>query len=303
MNYRFLFIFFLSLIGYRSFSQEIAFTVKVNTPTLQIADPTVFKNFEKSLTEFLNNQRFTDIEVKDEERIKVSLNFNLVKEQSEKDFIFSIAILAVRPVYGTNYETVIFQYIDDKVLFSYEPGNALIFNPNSYNDNLTSILGYYAYVILGLDRDSFADKGGDAMYAHAQSVLGSLPTGISNGDDYGWSANKAGLNKSRASFIENLLSPKLNDFRIGFYEYHRQGLDMASSNVEESRKNIVNAMKSIEKSYDTYVNSLMINVFGLNKGNELVQIFKPAPKNEKQDIYKIMSKLDPAGLQKFMDLR
>ncbi|MCB0604514.1 MAG: DUF4835 family protein [Saprospiraceae bacterium] len=303
MNYRFLFIFILSSIGYQSFSQEIAFTVKVNTPTLQVADPAIFKNFEKSVTEFLNNQRFTDIEVKDEERIKVSLNFNLVKEQSEKDFIFSIAILAVRPVYGTNYETVIFQYIDDKALFSYEPGNALIFNPNSYNDNLTSILGYYAYIILGLDRDSFADKGGDAMYAHAQSVLGSLPTGISNGDDYGWSANKAGLNKSRASFIENLLSPKLNDFRIGFYEYHRQGLDMASSNVEDSRKNIVNAMKSIEKSYDSYVNSLMINVFGLNKGNELVQIFKPAPKNEKQDIYKIMSKLDPAGLQKFIDLR
>ena len=109
MNYRFLFIFILSSIGYQSFSQEIAFTVKVNTHTLQVADPAVFKNFEKSVTEFLNNQRFTDIEVKDEERIKVSLNFNLVKEQSEKDFIFSIAILAVRPVYGTNYETVIFQ--------------------------------------------------------------------------------------------------------------------------------------------------------------------------------------------------
>lgn len=172
MNYRFLFIFILSSIGYQSFSQEIAFTVKVNTPTLQVADPAVFKNFEKSVTEFLNNQRFTDIEVKDEERIKVSLNFNLVKEQSEKDFIFSIAILAVRPVYGTNYETVIFQYIDDKALFSYRQGNALIFNPNSYNDNLTSILGYYAYIILGLDRDSFADKGGDAMYAHAQMSLG-----------------------------------------------------------------------------------------------------------------------------------
>ncbi|MCO6461920.1 MAG: DUF4835 family protein [Saprospiraceae bacterium] len=303
MNYRYLFVAFFVLWNVHVHAQEFAFTVKVNTPTLQIADPGVFKTFEKDLTEFLNNQRFTDMEVQDEEKIKVTLNLNLVKEQSQKDFIFSMAILAVRPVYNSSYETVLFQYIDDKVVISYEPGNALIFNPNSYNDNLTSILGYYAYIILGLDKDSFADKGGDAMYANAQAVIGSLPTGISNSDDYGWSANKAGLNKSRSSFVENLLSPKLNDFRIGFYEYHRQGLDLTSTNVDDARKNIVNAMKSIEKSYNSYVNSLMINVFGLNKGNELVQIFKPAPKNEKAEIYKIMSKLDPAGLQKYIDLR
>lgn len=305
MNKRYTFLMFFLLIAfiYKGYGQEFAFTVKVNTPTLQIADPGIFKNFEKTIIEFLNNQRFTDMELRDEEKIKVTLNFNLVKEQSEKDFVFSLAILAVRPVYGSSYESVIFQYVDDKVVFSYEPGNALIFNPNTYNDNLTSILGYYAYIILGLDRDSFAEKGGDQMYVNAQTVMGSLPTGISNGDDYGWAANRAGLNKSRSSFVENLLSPKLNDFRVGFYEYHRQGLDLASTNIDDARKNIINAMKSIEKSYDTYTNAIEINSFGTIKGNELVEIFKPASKTEKQDIYKIMSKLDPAGLQKYIDLR
>ncbi|HPB53913.1 MAG TPA: DUF4835 family protein, partial [Saprospiraceae bacterium] len=149
MRCTFLIALLLIFFSFKGFSQEFAFTVKVNTPTLQIADPGIFKNFEKSILEFLNNQRFTDMDLRDEEKIKVTLNFNLVKEQSEKDFVFSLAILAVRPVYGSSYESVIFQYVDDKVVFSYEPGNALIFNPNSYNDNLTSILGYYAYIILG----------------------------------------------------------------------------------------------------------------------------------------------------------
>ncbi len=224
MRCTFLIALLLIFFSFKGFSQEFAFTVKVNTPTLQIADPGIFKNFEKSILEFLNNQRFTDMDLRDEEKIKVTLNFNLVKEQSEKDFVFSLAILAVRPVYGSSYESVIFQYVDDKVVFSYEPGNALIFNPNSYNDNLTSILGYYAYIILGLDRDSFAEKGGDQMFVNAQTVIGSLPTGLSNGDEYGWGANKAGLNKSRSSFVENLLSPKLNDFRIGFMNITDKGL-------------------------------------------------------------------------------
>jgi len=287
----------------KSAAQELTYTVSINTPTLQIADPNVFKSFEKSVSEFLNNQRFTDMQVNDEEKIKVSLNFNLVKEQSERDFIFSLSILATRPVYGSSYESVIFQYIDDRVAFSYEPGFAFIFNPNTFNDNLTSVLGYYSYIILGLDRDSFAERGGDEMYSRAQTIVGSLPTNIANNDDAGWSVSKVGLNKVRSSFIENLLSPKLNDFRTGFYEYHRQGLDLASTNVEDARKNIINAMKAIEKSYDSYVNSLVINLMGSIKGKELVEIFKPAPKNEKQEIYKILGKLDPAGLQNYVDLR
>jgi len=284
-------------------AQEIKYNISVNTPTLQIADPNVFKSFDKSVLEFLNNQRWTDIEVKDEEKINVNLNFNLVKELSEREFIFSISILATRPVYGTNYESVIFQYVDDKAAITYEPGFAFIFNPSAFNDNLTSILGYYSYLILGLDRDSYADRGGNEMFALAQTILSSLPPSYANNDEAGWSVSKVGLNKVRSSFVENILSPKLNDFRIGFYEYHRQGLDLSSTDVEGARKNIINAMKGFEKSYDSYVNSLMINLMGNIKGKELVEIFKPAPKNEKQEIYKILAKLDPAGLQNYVDLR
>ena len=108
-------------------AQEIKYNVSVNTPTLQMADPAVFKSFEKSVNEFLNNQRWTDLEVKEEEKVNVNVQFNLVKEFSERDFLFSISILATRPVYGTSYESVIFQYVDEKVAFTYEPGFAFIF--------------------------------------------------------------------------------------------------------------------------------------------------------------------------------
>ncbi|MBK7602379.1 MAG: DUF4835 family protein [Saprospiraceae bacterium] len=284
-------------------AQEIKYNVSVNTPTLQMADPAVFKSFEKSVNEFLNNQRWTDLEVKEEEKVNVNVQFNLVKEFSERDFLFSISILATRPVYGTSYESVIFQYVDEKVAFTYEPGFAFIFNSNSYNDALSSVMGYYSYIILGLDKDSFADHSGSEMYSLAQTIMTSLPNNIANGDEFGWSVSKVGLNKVRSSFIENLLSPKLNDFRTGFYEYHRQGLDLSSTDIVNARKNMINAMKQIESSYDSYVNSLVVNLMGNIKGKELVEIFKPADKAEKQEIYKILTKIDPAGLQNYVDLR
>lgn len=284
-------------------AQEIKYSISVNTPTLQMADPNVFKSFEKAVNEFLNSQRWTDLEVKDEEKINCSVAFNLVKEITERDFIFSISLLATRPVYGTSYETVLFQYVDEKVALSYEPGFAFIFNAGSYNDQLTSILGYYSYIILGLDKDSFADHGGSEMYTLAQTIMASLPNNIANGDENGWSVSKVGLNKVRSSFVENLLSPKLNDFRTGFYEYHRQGLDLTSTDVENARKNILNALRQIESSYDSYVNSLVVNLIGNIKGKELVEIFKPATKAEKAEVYKFLTKIDPAGLANYIDLR
>lgn len=301
-----LYTFIALLLGFINFNaegQEIKYNISINTPTLQIADPNVFKSFDKAVLEFLNNQRWTDIEVREEEKIKVNFNFNLVKELSEREFIFSLSILATRPVYGTNYESVIFQYVDDKVAIAYEPGFAFIFNANTFNDNLTSVLGYYSYIILGLDKDSFADKGGSDMFARAQTIVQALSPTFANNDEAGWSVSKVGLNKVRTSFVENILSPKLSDFRTGFYEYHRQGLDLCSTDIENARKNMVGAMKGFEKSYDSYVNSLMVNLMGNIKGKELVEIFKPAPKTEKQDIYKILAKLDPAGLQNYVDLR
>lgn len=291
------------LFSSTALSQEINYSLSVNTPTLQIADPNVFKSFEKSVAEWLNNQKWTNLEVKDEEKINCSITFNLVKELSERDFTFSVSLLATRPVYGTSYETVLFQYVDDKVSLSYEPGFAFIFNPGSYNDQLTSILGYYSYIILGLDKDSFSDRGGSDMYTLAQTIMASLPNNIANGDENGWSVSKVGLNKVRSSFVENLLSPKLNDFRTGFYEYHRQGLDLTATDVENARKNMLNALKQIESSYDAYVNSLVINLIGNIKGKELVEIFKPASKAEKTEVYKFLTKVDPAGLANYVDLR
>ncbi len=303
IKYIFYILFISVLFSTSVFTQEIRYTISVNTPTLQMADPAVFKSFEKAVTEFLNNQRWTDLEVKDEEKINCSVTFNLVKELSERDFIFSMSLLATRPVYGTSYESVLFQYVDEKVALTYEPGFAFIFNANSYNDQLTSILGYYSYIIIGLDKDSFADHGGSEMYTLAQTIMSSLPNNVANGDENGWSVSKVGLNKVRSSFVENLLSPKLNDFRTGFYEYHRQGLDLSSTDVENARKNMLNALKQIESSYDSYVNSLVVNLIGNIKGKELVEIFKPASKAEKAEVYKVLTKIDPAGLQNYVDLR
>jgi len=303
MNKLYLFLLFICFSASLS-AQEIQYTINVNTPKLQTADPATIETFKKTIIDFLNNQAWTDESVKDEEKIKVNLQITISNDPSPTQFEASLAILATRPVYGSTYESVIFQYVDDKVNFNFEPGNSYTFNINTYSDNLTSILSYYSYLILGLDKDSFADHGGDAMFEKAQQVVNVLPTGISQGATAGWDVNSASRNnQTRYYLIENLNNKKLSAFRTGFYEYHLHGLDLFSSDILGARKNMINALKSWEKSYDSYNTALIISLMANIKTDELVDIFKPAEKTEKEEVARILSKLNPSGRQKLIDLQ
>jgi hypothetical protein len=284
--------------------QEIKYNIKVVAPRLQTADPQTLTQLEKNLNEFLNNQQWTDVEVEDEEKINCNLQLNISADKSATSFEASLSILATRPVYGSTYESVIFQYVDDNVLFSYEPGITFTFNANTFSDNLTSILAYYSYIILGLDKDSFQEKGGQAMYGIAQQIVNTLPTSLSQDNAQGWSVNSATKNnKSRYYLVENLLNSKLNNWRTGWYEYHLQGLDRCFSNISDARHNIVNALKLMEQSYDQYPTSLMISLAANFKTNELVELFKPAGTEEKNDVFRFLNKTYPSGRQNFIDLQ
>jgi len=294
----------LFLVSNNLIAQEIKYNFTINTPRLFTAEPQTLEVLKKNLIEFLNNQKWTDEDIKDEEKINCNIQLNISKDKSPTEFEATMTILATRPVYASTYETVIFQYQDEKVNFIFEPGNIFTFTPNTFSNNLTSILAYYSYLIIGLDHDSFQDQGGEEMYDKAQDIVNVLPTGITQTDDAGWMVNSASKNNlTRYFLVENLKSKKLKDWRTGWYEYHRQGLDLASSDITNARKNILNALKLMEKSFDQYNNSLVISLMANVKSSEIVDIFRPADKADKDEVFRVLGKLYPSGRSNLIDLQ
>ncbi|MCB0668698.1 MAG: DUF4835 family protein [Saprospiraceae bacterium] len=289
------------LLPFMVVSQEFNFAVDVKAPTLQTADPRIFEELKNKVTELLNNRRWSDETYNDYERIKGNLNITITNELNATTFAGEISIQAIRPVYGSTYETPLLNHIDKEFIFQFESTTPVIYSENVYNDNLTSVLAFYMYYILGLDHDSFALYGGDIYYQRAQEIINSLPSEFAQDQKSGWSSKANGRN--RYYMIENILSPRTRPYRKALYEYHLKGLDLMSKNAEEGKVGIVGALKSIETVNSDYPNSMIVQMFANAKAQEVTEIFAVADRNQKNDVYRIMTTIDPANRNKYTPIR
>ena len=175
-------LFITCLVASSSFSQDIEFQININTPKLQTTDPKVFESLANSIRDFVDNVNWSDDEFETEERIKCSVQLTIREELSANTFSADMAIQAVRPVYGSSYETILLSHVDKDVSFQYEQYQPLIYSRNSYKDNLTSILSFYINIILGMDYDSFSPFGGEVFFAAGFWLAKfSLPAAVSDG--------------------------------------------------------------------------------------------------------------------------
>ncbi len=282
-------------------AQEFLFDVEVNAPTLQTSDPRLFEDLKGRVTEFLNNQRWSDETYEDHERIQGNLNITISNELSSTTFAAEITIQAIRPVYGANYQTTLLNHIDKEFVFSYEQSVPLNFSANAFNDNLTSVLAFYMYYILGLDHDSFSLYGGDKYYQLANDIILVLPSQFSSDAKSGWSSQANGRN--RYYMIENVLSPRTRPYRKALYEYHRKGLDLMSQNSEEGKLAILAALKGIDDVNQDYPNSMIVQMFANAKAQEVTDIFAVASRDQKNEVYRIMTTIDPANRNKYIPIR
>ncbi|MEM9849965.1 MAG: DUF4835 family protein, partial [Bacteroidota bacterium] len=225
--------FILLLLQMGLMAQELNFQVTINTPQLQTTDPKVFEALEGQVQEFLNNTKWTNDIFDFEERIKGNLVININEEQSATRFTAEVAIQTTRPIYGSGEETVMINFQDRNVWFDYEQYQPLIFNQNTYNDHLTAILAYYAYIVIGLDYDSFSPIGGEPYFQIAQEIVNTIPQGVAGQEPRSWRAQDGKIN--RYWLIENLLSPRVRPLRQALYDYHRQGLDLMSQDAIAGR--------------------------------------------------------------------
>ena len=290
---RIIFFLILSTLTFNSiFCQEVEFQITINTPKLQTTDPKVFEDLRGNLENFLNNQKWTDHEYQQDEKIKCNIQLTITEEVSATSFRADLNIQSTRPVYGSNYETALLTHVDKDVDFTYEQFQPLEYSKNVFNDNLSSILSFYIYIILGMDYDSFSPLGGEDYFQSAQDILTTVPPNVTDRVK-GWRSLDG--NRNRYWIIENILTPRVRTMREAIYEYHRMGLDFMHEEPEKGRTSIMRALEEIERVGRSYPNSMIIQMFFNAKRKELVEIFKGGSRTEKTRAVQIMSKLDAAN--------
>ncbi len=281
-------------------AQELNLNVKINIQRLQTVDPAVFETLEQTVSEFINNQKWTDDVYKPEERITGNLLLTITDELSPTRFRADLAIQSSRPVYNSTYQTALLNHIDKEVTFTYEQFQPLYFSRNAYNDNLSAVLSFYIYIILGLDYDSFSPFGGETYFQIAQEIVNAVPQAAANSVG-GWRSLDGNFN--RFWMIENILSPRVRPYRQAMYDYHRQSLDIFAEEPAAARTVMLQALENIRDVNQAYPNSMIIQMFINTKSNELTEIFKAGTLAEQNKFIQIMSRVDPTNAARYRGIK
>jgi hypothetical protein len=227
------------------------------------------------------------VKLTNDERIECSIFINLDSKSGDV-YSGSIQVQSRRPVFNSSYNSVVLNHKDNDVKFEYVEHDPLIFQLNSYEDNLTSILAFYAYYIIGLDFDTYSLKGGTPFFENAQTVLNAAQ----NSGEAGWAAFDS--QKSRYWLIENTLNSAYAQYREFMYNYHRKGLDVMYEKLPKGRLEALAALELLQKVYRTEPGLFVLQVLMDAKRDEFIGMFSEAPPMEQSKAKNILIELDPA---------
>ncbi len=283
-------------------AQEFKCDVTINTPKAFNTDPKVFKSLKTALTEFVNNRKWTEQELTPEERIELNIIITINEELSATSFGAHLTVQAARPVYNSGYSSVLLQHLDKDFVFSYGEFEVMDFTENAYTSNLTSIIAFYAYIVLGLDADSFSELGGEEYYQKAQTIVNTAPASA----PAGWKMNDriAVDGRSRYFLINNLLNPRVQPMRRAFYQYYLLGLDLLSKTETrgDGLKAMSTALEAIQRVNTEFPASMIVQVFANMKRDEIVGAFAVADITTRRKIHDIMIKLDGTKAEQYKEL-
>jgi hypothetical protein len=292
-------LFCLALFGPGLLSaQEFNCQVGVSAPTIQMTDKTIFKNMESQIREFMNTRHWTNDNFSSNERIDCSISIIIGSSNgpSGPNFSGTMQIVSSRPVYGTNYTTTLFNCLDKNFNVSYIQFQPFEYVENTYTNELTSILAYYAYIMLGYDYDSFSKYGGSLYFQKAQSIVNSAQSsGV-----MGWSSQEKD-DHNRYYLANELTDDRFKPFREAVYTYHRLGMDIMAQDNSKGLGNVLNSLQEISDLRQTFTNAYTIKLFFLGKSNELIDLFASASTDKKSTARDLLKTLDPLNSEKYND--
>lgn len=273
-------------------AQELNCNVQINSDMISTVNKSVFNTLQKSISDFMNNRKWSEMTLANVE--KIDCNINIIIKTVEGDvFSGEIQIQSRRPVFNSTYTSTLLNHRDVQFNFNYKEFDVLEMNENTITSNLTAVLAYYAYIIIGYDMDSYTRMGGNSFFNAAQTIVNAAQAA----DLLGWKAFEN--NRNRYALINNLLDEAFSKYRNFFYEYHRLGLDEMSINMNNARARIAAGLPLLREANRARPNAVVISSFIDAKSDELINVFSKAPTKEKEEVVQILSDIAPTQTERF----
>jgi len=291
------FYIILTLAGFRVAAQDLNARVQVLSPKIQGSNKRIFQTLETAMKDFLNGRKWSADPILPQERIDCNFVLNITNWDGSSNFSGELQVQSSRPVYGSTYSSTIINLTDKDVDFIYNEGQTIDYTDQSFQSNLSSIMAFYAYVIIGLDYDTFSSYGGSPYFAAAQTVINNAQTGSYRG----WKAFDGNI--SRYWLCENLNNKAYAPLRSFLYDYHRNGLDMMSDNTSKALKAIASFLPSLQQVDRLRVGAMLPLIFYTAKSDELVSLFSKADPQDRVQAMNILVQADPANGNKYQTLQ
>lgn len=295
-KYCYTFFLFLTFVNL-AFTQELRCNVSISSTKIQGANTNLFRTMQADLYEFMNNRKWTDHVYAMDERIECNIFIQLDEQISSDEFKGSMTVQLRRPVFNSSYETTLLNIKDKDFQARYVEFQPLEFNETSNQNNLTSLMAFYAYVIIGMDYDSFSPEGGTEYFQKAQQIVNNAQ----NSREPGWKAYES--ERNRYWLVENLLNRSYAPFRQCIYRYHRMGLDQMSDRVEEGRMEMAESLKLIQRVFRSRPSLYILQIFFDAKADEMVNVFTGSYPDEKNRVLAILNEVDPSNGSKYEKIK
>lgn len=292
MKYFVLAISFLLFAGFIQ-AQELNCIVQINSDQVQGTNKSVFNTLQKSISELINNRKWTELTFANSERIECSMNI-VVQKVDVDVFMAQIQVQSRRPVFNSTYNSTLFNFKDNDFTFKYKEFDQLEINSNNITSNLTAVLAYYVYIIIGYDLDSYSRLGGTAAFQSAESIVNAA-----QGSDLGKGWKAFETTKNRYALINNILDEAFKKYRNYFYEYHRFGLDEMTTNATNARGRIAEGLPLLREANRARPSAIVISSFLDAKNDEIINIFSKATTKEKTEAVQILSDINPTQTSRY----
>jgi hypothetical protein len=278
---------------FAGFGQELRCNVTVSANSIQGANQNLFRTMQTDLYDFMNNRKWTDHTYSYDEKIKCNIVIRLDEQISTDEYTGTIQVQLTRPIYNSSYTSTVLNIKDNDFQCKYAEFQPLEFNETSNSDNLTNVLAFYAYVILGFDYDTFSEEGGTEFFQKAQSIVNNSQ----NSSAQGWKSYES--QRNRYWLVENVLNNSYSSFRTCMYNYHRNGLDVMALRVEEGRATIASSLRDIQKVFRRRPSTYILQMFFDAKADELVNVFSKSFPDERNRVMAILNEVDPSNGSKY----
>lgn len=293
-----LFVLTVLILGTcRLIAQDLNARVQVLTPKIQTTNKRVFQALETAMKDFLNGRKWSVDNIAPAEKIECNFVLNITSWDGASAFGGELQVQSTRPIFNSSYTSTLFTINDKDIDFTYTEGQTIDYNNQTFLSNLSSIMAYYAYIILGFDYDSFSRYGGTPYFANAQNVVINAQTSSYKG----WKAFDNNINRYWLS--ENLGNKVYIPLRSFYYDYHRNGLDLMADNPAQARKNISALLPTLTQLDRLRLGATLPTLFFTAKDDELIGVFSGAPTQERLNAFNILMQADPANGPRYQALQ